>query len=370
MLTDEEQQWLTLAAVSGLTDSRIQQLLKQVSLAEAVDLAVNHGEQLRQRLKARKPIQFQPFRVEQSFAWLAQSPSHSIITYSSQYYPTLLKQISDPPSVLFVKGDPTCLLKPTIAVVGSRNASHAGQQITAQICQQLAFSGLQICSGMALGIDGVAHKTALQHQHTTVAVLGTGIDCIYPKRHQSLYRDIINQGCVISEFWPNTQAFAGNFPKRNRIISGMSLGCVVMEAQQKSGSLITARTALEQNREVFAVPGNVLSGNSQGCHQLIKQGAMLIESAQDIIEQIATICAAHLEGLPLRHNIDQSSNTITQQLPFAQVLDSVNYETTPIDVIVEHSEQPIAQVMEQLLELELQGWVVAVPGGYVRQKRS
>jgi len=306
-------------------------------------------------------------KVEQALAWLDSQPNHYIVTLSDPLYPPLLAQITDPPPVLFVKGQISSLVFPSIAVVGSRNASRGGLDMAADLAYHLSTHGLVITSGMATGIDGAAHKAALNANGKTIAVLGAGIDCIYPKRHHDLYHDIIDSGCVMSEFWPDIGPFARNFPRRNRIVSGLSLGTVVVEASRKSGSLISARLAMEQNREVFAVPGSVLGGYSQGCHDLIKNGAKLVESAVDIIEELGSLSDFHLEQLHLRHHIQDNGSG---HLPLPPLLASVGYETTTLDVVVEDSGKPIDLVLIQMLELELQGWVAAVPGGYVRLKRS
>ncbi|MCE9680549.1 DNA-processing protein DprA [Shewanella sp. AS1] len=306
-------------------------------------------------------------KVEAALAWLDSDEHHHIITQSDPFYPSLLLEIPDPPPLLFVKGDSSALLKPSIAMVGSRAASQSGLAVGYQLSQELTRSGLVICSGMAAGIDGAAHQGALDAGGETVAVLGTGIEEVYPKRHAALYHKIQESGCVISEFWPDTKAFAGNFPKRNRIISGLSLGVLVVEATRKSGSLITARLALEQGREVFAVPGNILAGDHQGCHDLLRSGAKLVESAVDVIEELTPLLQFQLEELQSRHHI---KDELASDLPFSSLLASVGYEITPLDVVVEHSGKTIELVLEQLLELELQGWVSAVPGGYVRLKRS
>lgn len=335
-------------------------------------------EELRQRLEfepqslplsasqlAKCQIDFD--KVDLALAWQESQPHHYILTPSDPLYPPLLQQISDAPLVLFVKGLVTPLVMPSIAIVGSRNASRGGLDMAAELAYHLASQGFVITSGMATGIDGAAHKAALAANGSTMAVLGSGVERIYPKRHQQLYHDIIQSGCVISEYWPQIGPYAGNFPKRNRIVSGLSLGTVVVEANRKSGSLISARLAMEQNREVFAVPGSVLGGYSQGCHDLIKNGAKLVESAADIIEELGSLSDYHLEQLHHRHHIQD--NDICD-LPFPSLLASVGYETTAIDAVVEDSGKPIDLVLVQMLELELQGWVAAVPGGYVRLKRS
>ena len=248
-------------------------------------------------------------KVEQALAWQELQPNHYILTPSDPLYPPLLLQISDAPLVLFVKGAIESLVIPSIAIVGSRNASRGGLDTAAELAYNLASQGFAITSGMASGIDGAAHKATLAANGTTVAVLGTGVERIYPKRHHCLYHDIVHSGCVMSEYWPHIGPYAGNFPKRNRIVSGLSLGTVVVEASRKSGSLISARLAVEQNREVFAVPGSVLGGYSQGCHDLIKNGAKLVESAADIIEELGCLSEYHLEQLHQRHHIQGNWKT-------------------------------------------------------------
>ncbi|WP_298776521.1 DNA-processing protein DprA [uncultured Shewanella sp.] len=305
--------------------------------------------------------------VERALNWQNSDPLHHIIYPQHAMYPPLLNELSDPPSLLFIKGELNHLLVPSIAIVGSRSATQSGLTIAHQLASELALMGLNVVSGMAIGIDGAAHQGALDVNGRSFAVLGTGIDIIYPKRHERLYHAIYQQGCIISEFWPQVKPYAGNFPRRNRIISGLSLGTLVVEAARKSGSLITARLAMEQGREVFAVPGNILTGQSQGCHDLLRNGAKLVDNAQDIVEELAALCHFHLEQVKSRHHIEVDK---ASDLPFASLLASVGYETTPIDVVVEHSGKTIELVLEQLLELELQGWVTAVPGGYVKLKRS
>ncbi|GIU46449.1 DNA protecting protein DprA [Shewanella sairae] len=305
--------------------------------------------------------------VESALDWQQAADDHHLIYLDSPLYPPLLKQISDPPTVLFLKGNIDALLFPSIAIVGSRNATIGGKKVAYELATQLAEHGLTITSGMALGIDGVAHQAAIDISKPSIAVLGTGVDVVYPKRHQSIYQTIQKDGCVISEFWPEVKPFAGNFPKRNRIISGLTIGTLVVEASLKSGSLITARLACEQGREVFAIPGSVLSGQSEGCHKLLRDGAKLVESVSDIFEEVAALSHYHLEEVKACHHIGGES---ASDLPFSSLLASVGYETTTINDVVEHSGKTIELVLEQLLELELQGWITAVPGGYIRLKRS
>ncbi len=333
--------------------------------------------ELRQRLEHEKAslplsaqtlasLRLQPHKVDQALTWQDTDADNHLICFDDVRYPKLLQQIYDPPSLLFVKGQISSLQGYNLAIVGSRDFSIYGEQITWHLAHELVGAQLSIVSGMANGIDGVAHRAALDACGKTIAVLGTGVDCIYPKRHRKLYHEILDSGCVISEFWPETKPIAGNFPKRNRIISGLSLGTLVTEARIRSGSLITARLAMEQGREVFAVPGPVLQGHSQGCHQLLRNGAKLVETSADILEELSSLYQFQLEDMQGSLHIEEDDNC---DLPFSSLLASVGYETTSIDSVVEHSGKKIDIVLEQLTELELQGRVVAVPGGYVRQKR-
>ncbi len=362
--------WLVVCAVSGLGPVQIQHYLQHMSLSELRrDLESSSGD-LPGPARLSKKFQLNPLRVEMALTWLDADPNHHILTLDDPRYPPLLKEISDPPLLLFVKGRIDTLSLPSIAMVGSRDATPAGLKHSYEFARQFAAKGLVVTSGLAAGIDGAAHSGALSIRRQgfcTLGVLGTGADVIYPRRHSQLYHDIQRHGCIVSEFWPDTKPFSGNFPKRNRIISGLSLGTLVVEASRRSGSLITARLAMEQGREVFALPGSILSHQSQGCHDLIKSGAKLADCIDDVLEELPSIFQFHLEEVKNRHNINQEPET---DLPFSKLLASVGYEATAIDAIVEHSGATIDQVLGQLLELELQGWVAAVPGGYVKLKRS
>ena len=211
-----------------------------------------------------------------------------MITLADEIYPKALLEISDPPAMLYAKGDLSTLNLPSIAIVGSRNASTQGEKNAENFAQALAESGLCIVSGMALGIDGAAHRGALKaNQGRTIAVVGTGLDIVYPSKHRDLAHQIASQGLMLSEFAIGTPSRPENFPQRNRIISGLSLGCLVVEANIHSGSLVTAKFATEQGREVFAIPGSIHSPVSKGCHLLIKQGAKLVDTTKDITDELA-----------------------------------------------------------------------------------
>ncbi len=295
-----------------------------------------------------------------------------IITFDDPLYPCLLKKIYDPPLVIFIKGNKKLLNQSQLAIVGSRSATIGGRETAFQLAQQLAEVSLIITSGLALGIDAAAHKGALTSNASTIAVVATGLDKVYPARHQALAEQIISQhGAIISEFLPGTLPKAGHFPKRNRIISGLSLGVLVVEASLQSGSLITARCALEQNRDVFSIPSVINNPQAKGCHWLIKQGAKLVEEVADIIEELT------FENQPDRHlkNQEKSQDVVNKDIDqkirnkslcVDELLASVGFEITPVDKVVSRSKLPIEEVLTRLTLLELSGLVVAVPGGYLK----
>lgn len=294
--------------------------------------------------------------LAEDYAWLNQSPLHHILTWDCAQYPTLLKEIADPPFLLFAKGQLSVLEQRKIALVGSRNPTATGAENARKFATELARNGLSIVSGLALGIDAQAHMGALDGKGSTIAVLGTGIDCIYPRRHVGLAQHIELNGLLLSEFPLKSPPIAGHFPRRNRIISGLSLCILVIEAAIKSGSLITARMALEQNRDVLAIPGSIHNPLARGCHYLLQQGAKLVTSVHDVLEEL---------GIE-----QQQASPVKPCFPLASMNENlvqfVGYEMTTIDRLVERSGYSIEQVTEELAELELNGAILAVPGGYIR----
>jgi DNA processing protein len=280
-----------------------------------------------------------------------------MVPYIDAHYPPRLRALADPPPLLYVKGAIDAADEKAVAVVGSRSASEYGRKVAREISRGLAYWGFTVVSGMARGIDGTAHETALDSGGRTIAVLGCGVDRIYPPEHAGLYKRVIHQGAVISELPVGTRPAAFNFPARNRLISGLSLGVVVVEATERSGSLITAALALEQNREVFAVPGEAGSSRSRGAHRLIRQGAKLVECADDIIEEIAPQLARPTgAGRPRRALPEQSSEDARRIFILLQE------RTLHIDEVMEKSGLNSAQVSQILLELELQGFLRQLPG--------
>ncbi|HET6724799.1 MAG TPA: DNA-processing protein DprA [Gammaproteobacteria bacterium] len=301
-------------------------------------------------------------RIDADLAWLDQ-PDRHLITPAHPDWPPLLTEIPDPPIALFVRGDPALLAEPQLAIVGSRNPTHAGREIAADFASHLARAGLVITSGLALGIDGAAHRGALDSGGATIAVCGTGLDRIYPARHRTLGRDIVAHGAIVSEYPPGTRPLRHHFPERNRLVSGMSLGVLVVEAAQRSGSLISARLASEQGREVFAIPGSIHNPLAHGCHRLIRDGAKLVETAADVLEELAPLL-----GLADRRE-DAADNA--SGAAGSPILNYVDFAPTSVDCVVERSGLTPAAVSAMLLSLELQGSIAAAPGGgYMRTSTS
>lgn len=301
--------------------------------------------------------------------WLDASEQHHIVCFDHDIYPSLLKQISQPPLALFCVGDLALLSKPALAVVGSRRVSRDAELNTLSIVKGVCeATDLVIVSGLALGVDGLAHRQALASNAKTIAVLGNGVDIVYPKRHAVLYQQIAQNGLLISEFLPSVSPKPDFFPRRNRIISGLSLATLITEARIKSGSLVTANYALEQNRDVFAMPGNVRNPNSQGCHWLIKQGATLTESALDIIQVIGDKYRKSPSDNELSNSAVTQKNkqNTNQSLASDPLLDNVGYESTPVDFIAQQTGMSISEVLVQLLEYELRGLVASTSEGYIK----
>ncbi len=312
--------------------------------------------------------------VEHDLAWLKE-PQHHFISMDAPRYPARLKSISDAPLGLYAVGDVEVLALPQLAIVGSRNPTSGGLGHARDFAEYLSRSGLVITSGLALGIDAAAHEGALAAGGLTVAVLGTGPDQVYPARHKSLAARIAQSGTLVSEFPPGTPALAEHFPRRNRLISGLALGVLVVEAALKSGSLITARLALEQGREVFAIPGSIHNPLAKGCHRLLREGAKLVESGQDIFEELGTALGPAF--VPAPASVDnarpisaQARNGGSPPDPdYARLLKALGHEPQRVDQLVETTGLTIEAVSSMLLILELQGQVAVAPGGaYQRRK--
>lgn len=301
--------------------------------------------------------------VERDLAW-AQKTGNHIITIKDPDYPLLLKEIPNPPLLLFVCGDLQLLKLPQIAIVGSRNPTPAGLETAFVFAKELAQAGLVITSGFATGIDAASHKGAIAAPGKTIAVMGTGLNKIYPTRHINLAQNILGSGGVLlSEFPLEDKGNAWHFPLRNRVISGLSLGTLVVEATVRSGSLITARLANEQGREVFAVPGSIYNPLARGCHYLIRQGAKLTEQSADILEELGRVAELKKPSIldaktpPKKNKLDQEHR---------KLLDCIGFETTTVDVLVMRTGLSVQQISIILLELELQGLIKSVVSGVIK----
>ncbi|MFO7995273.1 MAG: DNA-processing protein DprA [Marinobacter sp.] len=293
----------------------------------------------------------------------------NVLTMADSDYPEPLKHIPDPPLVLFLRGDRTLLGREQIGIVGSRNATRSGLEHARSFAAALGRKGLLVTSGLALGVDGAAHAGALDAGFPTLAVIGNGVDKPYPYRHRTLSERIAGEGVIVSEYPPGTSAKAGHFPRRNRIISGLSRGILVVEAGLKSGSLITARLALEQGREVFAVPGSVHNPLARGCHDLIRQGAKLVETVDDICDELGAWWSTQGQGGSLvKDQASQTEDPVVAGLDSREiaVLEALGYDPKSTDDLCSVTGLPADQLMQSLLLLELQGLVDAAPGGFQR----
>lgn len=304
--------------------------------------------------------------VEADLRWQQEKGCH-IFTMRDSRYPLLLRQIHDAPPLLYVHGDVDLLSAPQVAIVGSRNPSLDGQQNALEFARDLAARGLVITSGLALGIDAAAHRGALDVGGKTIAVAATGLDRVYPARHRDLAREIADQGALVSEFALGTAPQAENFPRRNRVISGLSAGVLVVEAARHSGSLITARYALEQGREVFALPGSIHNPLARGCHALIREGAKLVETSQDVLEELGPLVRAPSLQPSATTGAAEEAESFSLDSDYQALLDCIGYDPVSIDTLVERSGLTPEVVSSMLLVLELQDYVGSMAGNrYIR----
>ncbi len=368
-----QRDWLYLTQIAGLGPITLKKLWQSFGSAEAILSAppsrlgtLGLRRSIIHALGSTRLFADPDDRLASIDDWLAQ-PQHHLLTLDDPRYPGMLQQIADPPPLLYLVGDPELLSLPQIALVGSRNATAQGLENSRAYARYLSKAGLIPVSGLALGIDAAAHQGALQGLGLTVAVLGTGVDRIYPACHQPLARQIVEQGGVlVSELPLGSPPRAQQFPKRNRIISALSLGVLVVEAALRSGSLITARQALEQGRDVFALPGSIHNPLSKGCHSLIRQGALLIDSAPQILQELAPQLTPTSPPLAAAVMARSSADVATLSPVEQRLLHTAGFDPVSLDQLVLRAGLPVAQVQAQLLSLELQGWVVSVAGGYQR----
>jgi DNA processing protein len=367
----ELQAWLRLSLTLGIGNAAARRLLAHFGSAPAIFEACTTELQACVSVAQAAQLRHPPEGFEQAFEttwqWLhagTQELAHALITLGDPRYPEGLLHTADPPLMLYVLGAPrwlnqACALldwQRSLAIVGSRNPTPQGADNAFEFARHLACQGWTVVSGMALGIDAAAHEGALAAGGSvlpTVAVIGTGVDRVYPRAHKQLAHRLAQQGLVISEFPLSTPPIASNFPKRNRIISGLTRGTLVVEAALASGSLITARTASEQGREVFAIPGSIHSPQARGCHALIRQGAKLVESAQDILEEFSDYTP----------DAQSTGTASTAGLAEHPLLQAMGYDPVHVEILSDRTGWSAADVQAQLLELELEGHVGRLPGG-------
>jgi len=369
--------WLVLLRTPGFGAATIRALLERHGDAGAALDAARRGDPGRvadpaaARAWLRAP---DAGLIRQDLAWLAE-PGHHLLGCDDADFPALLAESPGAPAALFIVGDPSHLWWPQVAIVGSRNASQAGLATARDFARTLATTGFAITSGLADGIDGAAHAAALDATTPTLAVLGTGPDVIYPARHRELAARIARHGTLVSEFPPGTPPHPSHFPRRNRIIAGLSLGTLVVEAGLRSGSLITARNASEAGRDVFAVPGSIHNPLARGCHRLIRQGAKLVESASEVIEELAPLASRLGDALrarlrdapPLPGGSAPAASPRESDPDHARLLAALGHETLGIDELAARSGLAVEVLSPMLLMLELEGTLVASAGGYARR---
>jgi len=348
--------WLQLFHTPGIGSVTAQKLINEYGSAEQI---IAHADDLPNpglKHALRNPHEQ---AIEADLNWLSSQTDHHILTLTDPRYPKLLKQINDPPPVLYIIGNPQVLPLPQLGIVGSRNPTISGTETAHAFASELSTAGLCITSGLAIGIDAAAHAGALQASAPTVAVTGCGADRTYPARHRGLAEAIREKGAVISEYPLGMEPLAANFPRRNRIISGLSCGVLVIEAAMRSGSLITARLAGEQGRDVFAIPGSIKNPLARGCHKLLREGACLVENTADIIAELAPILgfsANHLENMP---DLTKSAENLAEQ----GLLGFIDFQPVDIDTLILRSGLTPERVSAILLALEIQGCIAALPGG-------
>lgn len=370
---DARRALLFLITINGMGPKRLRRLLDAFETPQAA-LQASASEWIRLGLPsplAHQQSRGMPDRVEAMLSWLEESERHHLVLVGDESYPPQLADLPDAPAALFGEGDIRLLKEPQLAIVGSRTPSSGGINNARAFARYLSAQGFVITSGLALGIDAASHRGALAAQGATIAVMGTGPDIIYPREHRELAAEIVAKGgLLISEWPPGTMARKEHFPRRNRLISGLSEGVLIVEASLQSGSLITARLAAEQGREVFAIPGSIHNPLSRGPHRLIREGAKLVETAQDIFEELIDTLGARLrqtdDTAPFK--LEPSPALAAHLDPEQQkILDCLGFDPQSADTLIASSGLTPAEVSSILLMLELAGHVTTIPGGlYVR----
>jgi len=361
--------WLRLSLTEGVGPATARRLLAAFGLpgqlwqTDARALAGAVPPALAARLR-QPPTPALRTQIAATLAWL-QQPGHALLTLADAAYPPALLEIPDPPVLLYLRGDPALLRAEALAVVGSRNATAQGIAHASRFSRELSQAGLTIISGLALGIDAAAHEGGLDGPGATVAVIGTGIDIVYPRRHEALAERIAALGCIVSEFPLGAPPLASNFPRRNRLISGLARAVLVVEAAAQSGSLITARMAAEQGRDVFAIPGSIHAPLAKGCHQLIRQGAKLVETIQDILDELPSRQAVRTaSALP----VQQGQQGVGGDDALASlVMQAMAHDPVDTDTLAARCGLEAAALAGLLLTLELAGRIEMLPGALYRR---
>lgn len=356
--SSEPSAWLALCLARGVSSAMVRHLLARFGTpASVLAQTVASLQSVVSRKEADAILaERESARVRDALAWL-EAPDNHLVTLADEDYPAMLLEIGDPPPLLYLKGRRDLLGAAALAIVGSRNATPQGLKNAEQFAEVLSEANLTIVSGLALGIDAAAHRGGLRGRGSSIAVVGTGLDIVYPARNRELAHQLAAQGAILSEFALGTPGVAANFPRRNRIISGLSKGCLVVEAAVASGSLITARLAGEQGRDVFAIPGSIHSPLSKGCHLLIKQGAKLVDAAEDILEELG------LGRAPISRAIPAESASKAGALPGDRLLDQLGHDPVSLDELMVRTGFAADVLSARLMELEIQGLVGSMPGG-------
>ena len=362
--------WLRLTLATGLGRGAARRLLAAFGSPEAVLAAHSaaHREVAGKAAADALATRDEGFetRLAAARAWLAGGDGRSLLALGDPDYPAALLQTADPPLLLYMIGERAHLQPPSVAIVGSRSPTPQGLDNARQFAADFVADGLVVVSGLALGIDGAAHEGALGARGVTIAVVGTGLDIVYPSRHRSLAHRIATEGLIVSEFPPGTPSRAENFPLRNRIIAGLSLGTLVVEAALRSGSLITARLAVEAGREVFAVPGSIHSAQAKGCHQLIRDGAKLVECAADALEELRGIRSAWGGSAP--DTQAQAVESPSEPGDADPLIDALGHDPVSLDALGARTGWPASDLLARLLTLELEGQVARLPGGLYQRR--
>ncbi|MBS0556553.1 MAG: DNA-protecting protein DprA [Proteobacteria bacterium] len=370
MPLDETRAWLALLRAPGLGASGTRELIGRYGNAVAAQAGAARDPRVDAAARAWLAAP-DATRIDADLRWL-EAPCHHLVVATSEDFPILLRDATNPPAALFVAGDTACLWSAQIAIVGSRSATAAGLANARAFAKTFAQAGNTVTSGLAEGVDGAAHDGALEGGGKTIAVLGTGPDIVFPRQHGDLAGRIVEHGALVSEFPPGTPGLPKHFPRRNRIIAGLSLGTLVVEASLRSGSLTTARLATEAGREVFALPGSIHSPLARGCHKLIRDGAKLVETAEEVIEELRGVGGLLAEGLRRRLQAPADPTplpeaAVTRDADYQRLLGALDAQATALDELVERTGLTAAAVSSMLLVLELDGVVGSENGRYARR---